>query len=180
MNMHRIRHAARQLKKRLHRRAAMLFGAELPWSGHVQIVVRNADGSCEVHEVENIITNAGKNLLRDGLQGAQTDSLVRWVALGNGSTSEANTQTQLAAEQFRKAITKFQTTGLNPGQLQTVEYIAPGEANTFTITEIGWFATPTATATANSGVMIARVLLGTAITKTALQSIQITRTDSIG
>jgi len=175
-----LRFLLRQLKKRVLRTVAIACGAELPWAGRVTIAIRYTDGSIEVHRAENVITNVGKNMFRDILQGAQTDGIVRWVALGSGTTVESNTQTTLVTEQFRKVVTKFSTSGLGAGQVQTISYIAPADANTFTITEIGWFASPTATSTANSGIMIARILLGTSISKTSLQSITITRTDSIG
>lgn len=170
----------RQLKKRLKRQFTLAMGFDTPWYGDVTVIVTYADGSREIHRMQNIITNAGKNMYRDILRGAQTDGAIRWIALGSGSTAELVTQTQLVSEQFRKAVTQFNTVGLSNGQVNTILYVAPGEANTFTIAEVGWFASPSATSATNSGIMIARVLLGTPISKTALQSIQITRTDSIG
>lgn len=153
-----------------------------PWSGLIDVVVYDHDARRVVHveHTHNVICDGGKNLMSGMLDGTITDGKIRYVAIGSGTTAEASSQTQLATEQLRKTVTNFSISGLNPGQVQTIMYVAPSEANTFTINEVGWFATATATPSINSGVMIARVVLGTPITKTSSQSVQFTRTDSIG
>jgi len=148
----------------------------IPWHGKIKIIARHKDGTEEVTELENIITDAGKNLLRGFLDGTVTDGAIKYVALGASSTTPAAGDTQLGDERFRKQVTK-QETG-SAGVLDTTVYIAPYEANDFIIEEIGWFAGANATETANSGVMIARVLYSRA--KTELESLQIVRTDTIG
>lgn len=152
----------------------------LGWSGRVRIVARDASGRVvDVWEGHNIITDAGRNLLRDFLAGAVTDGKIRYVALGDGTTTPATTDTKLASEKFRKQVTKLQN-GANPGELVTTVYIAPYEATSdqFTIQEIGWFAGPSATGARDSGILVARILYFRA--KTNLESLQIERTDSIG
>lgn len=153
-----------------------------PWTGAITVSVFDHELQRVVHveQTHNVICDGGKNLMSGLLNGTITDGKIRYVAIGSGTTAENHAQLQLATEQLRKTVTSFSTAGLNPGQLQTIMYVAPSEANTFTISEVGWFATATATASVNSGVMIARVLLGTPITKTSSQSVQFTRTDSIG
>lgn len=164
----------------MRRRVLSLYSPEaLGWRGQVAIHLVYEDGSVETQQLENVITFAGKNLLRDGLYGnitGVTNTAVTWVALGNGATAEDASQTALISEQFRKAVTSQTASGT--GALQTVLYVASTEANTFTINEIGWFAGSGASSSANTGVMIARVV-PSPITKTSLQSLQITRTDTL-
>lgn len=150
----------------------------LGWIGRVRVVVRDKDGRMvDEWEGKNLITDAGKNLLRDILSGAVTDGEIKYLAVGAGSTPPSASDVALADERFRKQITKQINTGA-PGELKTITYIAPFECNDFAIAELGWFAGPNATATPGSGILVARVLYSRA--KTALESLQIERTDSIG
>lgn len=142
-----------------------------PWKSNVVITTRYLDGRVEVERFHNLITTAGRNLLRLGFRG--DDVKIKYLGLGSGTTAPAIGQTALVTEQFRKAVTAYSTPAT--GSLKTTTYIAPSEANTFTIQEIGWFAGAGATSAASSGVMIARVLYTR--TKTNLESIQVDRTD---
>lgn len=56
------------------------------WRGAVRVVVRDARTGRFVggRSFHNLITNAGLNLLRDGLIGAVTDTQIHYVALGTG------------------------------------------------------------------------------------------------
>ena len=152
-------------------------GETWPWLGSIRVVVRDkrgrfAPGGKTFH---NLITDAGTNLMRDILGGFVTDGKIRYVAVGTSSTAPATGQTQLVAESFRKAVTQYDNT-VGTAQVKTVVYLAPGEAN-IAIQEIGWFAGTGATASANTGVMIARVLY--AHTKTSGESININRVDTL-
>lgn len=147
----------------------------LPWHGRVRVRTVYADGREEVEEFNNLITNAGRNLLRDALMNG-VDAAIRFVALGSGTAAPSVDDTKLYNERIRKQITKRQTAG--DGILLSSVYIAPFEANDFTIQEIGWFAGTSATETKDSGVLIARVLYTKA--KTQLESIHIERVDTIG
>ena len=147
----------------------------IAWAGRICVVVRQSSVET-VYTFENLVTNAGRNLLVSALRTASADAGVRFVALGSGATPPTGVQTQLVSEQFRKAVTR-QEVGV-VGELLTTVFISPTEANTFTINEIGWFAGPTATAAVNSGVMLARVLW-TRI-KNNRESIQIDRRDILG
>ena len=142
------------------------------WRARIRVIARYRDGRVEVEEFDNLITNVGLNLIRDGLDGA--DSEIKYVALGSNNTAPVVGDTTLGVEEFRKQVTK-QELGAT-GVMVTTVYIAPFEATSFTIEEIGWFAGVGATATANKGVMVARVLYGRA--KTNLESLQIERTDT--
>lgn len=150
------------------------FQEQVGWHGRIRVIARDLDGRVEVDEFDNLITNAGKNMVRDFLDGTITDGAVKYVELGSGTTAPAVGQTALVTPQFRKLVTQQTLPGT--GQVRTVVYIAPGEATGFTIQEIGWFAGAAATATTGSGIMIARVLYTRA--KTQLESLQIERTDT--
>jgi hypothetical protein len=150
--------------------------SRIPWRSEVLITVRDMrDNIIERVVLKNLITNVGKNLLRDALESAAFDAEIKRVALGTSATAPAVGDTQLGAEGFRKVVT--QQTKPGTGQVKTTAYIAPQEA-IFNIQEIGWFAGASAGAGVNSGVMIARVLY--ARNKTNLESIQIDRTETIG
>lgn len=129
----------------------------------------------QIFELENLVTNAARNALREALR-SPTDVAIRFVALGSGTATPAVTDTQLQAEQFRKVVTRQETGAV--GELITTMFVAPFEANAFVINEIGWFAGPGATAAANSGILIARVLWTRA--KNDRESVQIERRDTIG
>jgi len=115
------------------------------------------------------ITNAGLNLLRDTLAGTVATPQVLYVAIGTGSTAPAATDTQLVAEVFRKAVTSVSAG--STGEVLINMYLAPGDSVGTVIAEVGFFAGPTATATANSGVLLARGLYSK--THSATESIQL-------
>lgn len=144
------------------------------WHGWVRVLRTYRDGHVEVDEFPNLITNAGHALVCGALQGAITDSKIKYVALGTSSTTPAAGDAQLGAEAFRKAVTKFTYTA-GASNFTTTVYIAPSEAN-IAIAEIGWFAGSSATSSANTGTLVAHVLYSH--THTNLESIQIDRTDT--
>lgn len=158
----------------------MQVNSFLGWLGQWEIIIsdKNEDVIERTGIRPNLITDAGLNLFRDLLAGTITDGEIKYVALGNSALTPDYGQTSLGSEQFRKQ-TSFQgpdTTG--PGKLITELYVADTEANNFQTEEIGWFAGSGATATVNSGVMIARILYSRQ--KNNLESWTIRRTDTIG
>ncbi len=146
----------------------------LNWSGKIKITTFYKNGKVEIDELENIITDAGLNFIRDLLIGEEPEGRIKQLALGGSSDSPAAENTELGDEQFRKPTTILQEDGT--GRAETITYISPNEAN-FQIEEIGWFAGEDATDTPDSGVMIARVLYSKE--KTTLESIQIDRVDEL-
>lgn len=152
--------------------------ALLGWLGKWEMIIRDRAGNIieRTGLRPNLITDAGLNMFRDLLSGAITDGEIKYVALGSGSTAPANDQTQLVAEEFRKLVTS-QTNQAAAGELETILFVADSEANTFTTEEIGWFAGAAASATANTGIMIARVLYSRA--KTNMESWTIRRLDKV-
>lgn len=141
----------------------------LGWFGEFEVI----DGD-ERFIVNNRITNAGLNLLRDALNGEVTSCEIKYLALGTSSATVSDTDTQLGAEIFR--TTFITTTKPDIGQLEKTAVILDSEA-VDAIEEIGIFAGVTASSATNSGIMISRVLYSR--NKTNLESIQIVRRDSI-
>ncbi len=118
------------------------------------------------------ITNAGLNLMRDALDGvAGTLPAITYVAVGTGSQGTPATATQLAAEAFRKALTSF-SNGASNGESRLNLYLSPQDTNGTVITEVGWFA-GNASATVNSGTMVAYGVYSPSHTKASTESIQL-------
>lgn len=157
----------------------MEFYSSIKWRGQIAVTPlrRNEAGvwvpSGPKEEFPNLIVNGGLDLIAAALESSAATTQINYFALGNDNTAAAATDTQLGAEQFRKLVTSY-TTGVTTGEIVTTGYVAPAEANSFTIEEIGWFVG--GTATANSGTMFARVVYNR--TKTASEALQIDRTDT--
>ena len=147
----------------------------LNWQGSIKIKALDAKGNVvQENTINNTITSAGKNLLAKALR-ESTDCEIKFIGIGSDSTTPTTSDTQLGTETFRKAVTS-QVAG-STGVTITNLYVAPEEA-VGTIAEIGFFSGSTASATTDSGTLYARVLYSR--TKTAVESIQIERTDTIG
>ena len=145
--------------------------SKISYTGRITVTTRHSDGRVEVEEFDNLITDLGLDLLRDYLDGDETDGKLDYMAVGTGAVAPANGDTALGSEQFRKAVT-LQTKGTT-GRLTTTTYLSPAEC-VFHIKELGWFVQ--ATDTPGSGVLIARVLYDK--DKTNLESIQVDRVDA--
>ena len=129
----------------------------------------------DVREFKNLLTTVGFNMMRDGLYGpgGAQDLEIKYMAVGDDNTAPTIADTTLGNETFRKARTSQSKPA--DAQQRYVQYIAPGEA-VGVIEEFGWFAGAAAGAGADSGIMVSRVLYSR--TKTALESLQIERTDT--
>ncbi len=146
------------------------------WKGTFDIFIKSQDGDWE-HEqtIHNMITDSGLNLLRDSLYSSTNDAQIRYIALGTSSTSVTSSDTQLGSELIRKPI--YSRTQGTTGSVQNVAIFFDTEA-VAQIEEIGVFAGSTASTTANSGIMISRILYSR--NKSNLESLQVQRTDTIG
>ena len=147
------------------------------WRGFVQFVVCDAEtGQVKrTRTVENMIVNGALNAVAAHLRGDQsTDLQIGYVAVGDNSTAPAAGDTQLGNETSRKQVTKQTNDGT--GRTRTEVFLSAAEA-VGDIEEVGWFANG-ATAVADSGLLVARVLYGDA--KTASETLTIVRTDILG
>ena len=148
----------------------------LNWEGKLNIKAFDKHGNLlDESNFKNLITSAGKNLLAEALREQNIDVEIKFVALGSDNTAPDTADTTLGTETFRKAVTSQVAGGT--GVTVTNLYVAPEEA-VGTIEEIGFFCGSAATSTTDTGVLFARVLYSR--TKTAVESIQIERTDTIG
>ena len=146
-------------------------------STNIKVIARDLDGNItDVKEIANLITTVGLQMLRDALNNVATvaDCMIKYVEVGTGSTAPALADVALDNFLFRKLMTSRST----PSTYTTkcTVYIAPGEA-IGAIEEIGWWAGAACGAGEATGIMIARVLYTR--NKTALESLQIERTDTI-
>jgi hypothetical protein len=114
------------------------------------------------------ITNAGLDLLRNGMSGADTP-LITYVALGTSNTAPSASDTKLGAESFRKAVTSY-TNGASHGEILINMYLGPGDDIGDSIAEIGFFGGGSATSAANTGILLAHGLYSH--TKLSTESIQ--------
>ena len=145
------------------------------WTTNVKVTVRDLGGNIlDIKEFHNLITTVGLEMIRDFINGTIADGEIKYMALGSNAAAPALTDTQLGSETFRKANTS--TSQPTTTSLLITTYVAPDE-NAVQIEEIGWFAGAAATAAANSGILVSRVLYSRL--KTTLESIQVERTDTI-
>ena len=124
---------------------------------------------------QNIITDLYLDLLKDAALSSAFDPEIKYFAWGSGTTAAAIGDVKLETEIGRKQITSVLDLGL--GQWKTIIYLGPSEA-VGQIEEVAWFAGPDASASADSGLCVSRVLISKL--KTALESFQVERTDTVG
>jgi hypothetical protein len=145
------------------------------WLGEFDIFIKSQNGDWELDRtIKNTITDSGLNMLRETMRGIITDAEIKYIAVGTNNTAVSTSDTQLGTEVFRKAV--YSKTAVSTGVLQTIAILTETEA-VANIQEIGVFAGSTASITANTGIMISRILYNR--NKTNLESIQIQRTDTI-
>ena len=147
--------------------------SRLAWEGLITVTVTERGRVTREDTFHNLITDAGLSALAGTLGGIDLAGGITWIAVGDGTTPPAPGDTKLANETFRKFHTSHTLTG---PAMRTHLYLAPADA-VGQISEIGWFTGPSASATKDSGVMLARVLYSH--TKTALEAVTIQRTDTL-
>lgn len=111
-------------------------------------------------ELANQLTAVNQNVRDQMLLGTFAGPLdalqIKYIGLGTDSTPAAVSDTQLGAEQYRRAVTQIAQSGA--GSIKTVLSIPPAEAN-FRIREIGVFCGPGASDAANTGTLLSRVVV---------------------
>jgi hypothetical protein len=148
----------------------------MQWQGiwKIKVIDKNTQKVLEETEIKNRIMNAALDELLKVLEGDVPDMNIAYMALGTSNTPLANTQTQLGAEIFRTQPISQNKTGV--GELTTVFTVLDSEA-VDQIEEIGIFGGSTATASADTGLMISRILWSR--NKTANEEIQFSRIDRL-
>lgn len=149
----------------------------LIWKTNIKVTARDLEGNIlEVKKIKNLLTTVGLNMVRDALfdVGTIADCEIKAMEYGSGSTPPALTDTALETYQGRKAPMVANTRPAN-GKVKSVFYISPSDYVGW-IKELSWWAGADCNGEA-SGVMFSRVLYSR--NKTALESIQIERIDTI-
>jgi hypothetical protein len=112
---------------------------------------------------ENIITNAGRQMIIDRLQG-NTPAVADYIAIGTSATAAAAADTTLVAEVARAQATLSQP----DAHTDRAVYTFGAGVGTGTIQEAGRLNA------AAAGTLLARGILGASVTKTASDSLQMT------
>ena len=139
-------------------------------NGIVDIQVIDKNGNVKQHYTDhNLVVDAGIALILDTLVNDKAHHPTH-IALGTGTTAAAATNTSLATEAYRKAITSSTITG---NSAKFAAFIAFADY-AGTISELGLFAD--ASDTAGSGTLFSRFIPTTAITKTSADALVISWT----
>lgn len=124
---------------------------------------------CEtrVEVVENLIPTVGRTMIANNLTDASPDNVMRanYIALGTGGTAPANANTQLGTEVYRNAV----ASETNANNVAYVTGFFSATETTGTYAEAGIFCN--GTASANTGVLLSRVLI--TVTKSSVETLTI-------
>lgn len=119
-----------------------------------------------VKEVDNLVVTAGKNYVADRMKNNST--VMGYMAVGTGTTAAAASDTTLASESDRNALT---STTVTNNEVAYVGTWAAGDASV-AITEAGLFSA------SSGGTMLARTVFS-AVNKGASDSLTITWTITV-
>jgi hypothetical protein len=147
------------------------------YTGEWEIKIKNVEtGEIKIEKAKNRIVNNGLDELIKGLvYSTYNDLKIRKLAVGSSSTAISNYDTALYGETFR-CSPSVEPYHYSVGTVATEFVIQTTEANG-TIEEIGIFISPTATVTANTGILLSRMLWHHI--KTSAEEITFTRLDSM-
>jgi hypothetical protein len=143
------------------------------WHENIKIDVFKEGFLVDSTQFHNIITDVGLTWLADSLRSTHCNKIY-YLGWGASSAAASTSNTALSTETGRKLVTSQTSSGV--GVCITTVYLGPTEA-VGSIKELGWFAGTSASATALSGTMLSRVIYER--NKTALESITVTRTDTL-
>lgn len=102
--------------------------------GSLQAVLIKKDGTVIARRKDNIILNAGFDFICNAIAGTTRPDIMKYTAVGTGTTAATVTQTALVTELTRKAATYKHTAGTKVFTLEST--FNAGEA-TGAITEAG-------------------------------------------
>ena len=147
--------------------------------GHYTIQAIDRKGSILwQREVDNMLMNTVKAFYKTALVSESSPGFkLKYFAFGDGTTAPSRNQTQLASEKFRKQTTAFDTSAAS--SVKSTIVVGYDDANDFIIREIGAFCGDGATAAANTGIMLSRVVLSEPIEKNENMQLNIVRTDTV-
>lgn len=123
---------------------------------YIDVWDAETDQLLDHQEMHNLAVTAGRNLLRDFLNGDTVTGLTHF-AVGTGTNDVTAADTALQTEVFRDTITKKTK---DAAKLTVQYYLASGSANGYTLAEAGLFNAST------GGIMYARVKFASTIAKT--------------
>ena len=115
----------------------------------------------EKHQMKNLVTLSGMNLIRDLLGQQPGAAGISYFALGTGTLVPSLATTKLTSEAFRDLVTRLWP---DSGKLQVQYYLAPNACNGLTLTEAACFG-GAASGTADSGSIYACAPIEPAIVK---------------
>jgi len=136
--------------------------------------INKLNGTSYEEEIKNRLMDNTLDELLKVLQGTATDLEIKYLALGTDSTAITDTDAALGTEVFRVALTDITKTGT--GELTSLAVVLDSEA-VATIEEIGLFAGAAASAAADSGTLVSRILWHRV--KSNSEELQFTRIDTI-
>ena len=139
-------------------------GASL--KGHYKFTLRDIiTGEVQVFEYENIVPTVGRTMIANNLTAASPTNAIRLnkAALGTGTNTPANSDTQLQTETYRNDL----ASRTNASNIAYVSAFYNATETTGTYREAGIFSD--GTGSANTGVLVSRVAIN--ITKTNTQTL---------
>lgn len=144
----------------------------LKLKGHYTIEIREHGKLVKTIELDNVLTELYRQALMDGLMSGDSIEM-KYFAVGTDDTPATANDTKLGAEVFRSVPTSQEKLS---GALQTIWILTAEQAN-YHLKEIGVFIGSTATASADSGIMMSRINID--IDKTSAVEITFRRLDYI-
>ena len=142
--------------------------------GYFEIEVKENGKTKEKVKIKNLIMNNALDEVLKSLQDFTVDIGIKYLALGTSNTANTNALTQLGNEIFRTQFVDQDKVDI--GELRTIFTVLDSEA-VAQIEEIGIFCGSSATSSANSGLMLSRILWSR--NKTNTEEIQFTRVDKV-
>jgi len=144
----------------------------LAHEGYYIITAKYKDGHKETQVVKNRITNVALDKTINAFDGIDPNMQIKYLAIGTSDAAINDNDTTLGTEIFR---TQFQTSNNTAtGEFTTTFAVLDTEA-VATWEELGIFCGTSATATADTGTMLSRILFN--FEKTNLVEADFTRVD---
>ena len=150
------------------------MNSKLGWNGNFKIKVKEKNIIKEEIIIKNRLTNLALNTIINILDNIDSDLNIKYIAIGTSSTALNDSDAQLGNEIFRAQFDTSNNTDI--GEFTTTFSILESEAvNQWE--EIGIFCGDSATSSANTGIMLSRILYSR--NKTSLEEISISRKDKV-